>query len=67
MKNNLPIKILSARKNKDGSLDIEFEYSHIWVDRVKEDLRKDRVTKTDIKNHLLKILTQAAEKTIDKI
>lgn len=57
------IQILSTTENKDGSLDIEIEYQKGWVDKVKEDLNKKKVTKKEIEKHFIGILTKAVQET----
>ncbi len=59
----LVIKILSTKENDDGSLDIELEYQKEWVDIVKKDLNKKKVTKKDVEKHFIGILTKAIQET----
>ncbi len=61
-KNPIPsIQILGTKENDDGSLDIEIEYQKEWVDIVKKDLNKKKVTKKDVEKHFIDILTKAVK------
>ena len=50
------ITIISTKENLDGTLDIEIEYQKDWLETVKRDLNKKKLTKKDIKDHFLKLL-----------
>ena len=63
-KNEPPIpslQIQAIRENKDGSMDVDIEYQEDWVDVVKRDLNKKKVTKKDIGKHFINLLTKAAQ------
>lgn len=57
------ITILSTKENEDGSMSVEFEYDQNWMDLVKLDLKKKKITKKDIEKHFINLLTKAAEET----
>lgn len=57
------ITILSTKENEDGSMSVEFEYDQNWMDLVKLDLKKKKITKKDIEKHFTDLLTKAAEET----
>lgn len=55
------INIISTTEHKDGSLSVEFEYGEDWLDIVKSDLKKKKVTKKEIQKHFVTVLTNALE------
>ena len=42
-------------------MDVDIEYQEDWVDVVKRDLNKKKVTKKDIGKHFINLLTKAAQ------
>mgnify|MGYP001589661196 CR=1 FL=1 len=56
------IQILGTHENPDGSLDIKIKYEKDWVELVKKDLNKKKVTKKDIKKHFVDMLNRSMNK-----
>lgn len=56
------IQVLGTKENPDGSLNVEIEYQKDWVELVKKDLNKKKVTKKDVEKHFIDLLTKAANK-----
>lgn len=56
------IQILGTHENPDGSLNVDIEYDKDWVELVKKDLKKKKVTEKDVKKHFVDILNKAMNK-----
>ncbi len=56
------IQILGTHENPDGSLNVDIEYDKDWVELVKKDLKKQKVTEKDVKKHFVDMLNKAMNK-----
>ena len=56
------IKIISTKELPNGELEIVIDYDEDWVEIVKKDLGKNRVSKKDIEKHFVDTLKKGIER-----